>query len=105
MVQIVAAGYVLGVPYIYFLDDRNQVSEKNPTWDSIGTGGPLQRRWLINTDNDGYYNLVEDPESYNLPPEVECIYVQDPRNSAPLKPSTPVGGDLILEKNVIYGFT
>ena len=105
MVMIVAAGYVYGVPYIYFLDDRNQVSEKHPTWDSIGTSGPPLRRWLIDTDNDGWYNLVEDPENDNLPPRVEAIYVQQAQNQPPLKPSTPVGGNLILEKGTIYGFT
>lgn len=105
MVQIVAAGYVYDVPYIYFLDDRKQISETNLDGDSEGTEGPPQRRWLIDTDNDGLYNLVEDPESFDGPPEVECIYIQQAKNQPPLKPSTPVGGDFIMEKDVIYGFT
>jgi len=104
MVQIVAAGYVYDVPYIYFLDDRVQINENCIECDSWGTSGPPLRRWLIDTDNDGLYNLVEDPESYGSPPEVECIYVQQARNSPPLKPSMPAGGALIMEKNVEYEF-
>lgn len=104
MVQIVAAGYVYDVPYIYYLDDRVQLTIYTPNGDSSGTTEPPQRRWLIDTDNDGLYNLVEDPESYNDPPEVECIYVQQAKNSPPLKPSMPTGGELAMKKNVEYEF-
>jgi hypothetical protein len=105
MVQLVAAGFVYDVPYIYFLDDRKQISEKNLDGDTEGTEGPPQRRWLIDTDDDGLYNLVDDPESFDGPPEVECIYVQDPLNDLPLKPSRPSGGEIIMEKDVEYEFS
>lgn len=106
MVQIVAAGYILDVPYIIYLDDRQQISTVNPGCDSHGTQPPQpHHKYLVDTDNDGRYNLLADPEGTDGPAEVVCVYVQQSKNSPPKKPSRPVGGELIMKKNVEYVFS
>jgi len=105
MVQIVAAGYILDVPYIYYLDDRVQIDLVHPDGDSKGTQPPQpHHRYLVDIDNDGLYNLLADPEDTYGPAEIVCIYVQQSMNSPPKKPSRPSGGGLIMEKNVEYEF-
>lgn len=104
MVQVVTAGYIYGVPYIYFLDDRVQIASGVPYGDSTGTTGPSIKCDLIDKNINGMYNLVGFPTNFGYPPDVECIYVQQAKNSPPLKPSMPTGGELTMRRNVEYDF-
>lgn len=106
MVQIVAAGYICDVPYVIYLDDFQQIAWDEPGGDGWGTNPPWpQQKYLIDIDKDGKYNLLADPEDTDGPAEVVCIYVQQSTNSPPKKPERPVGGELIMEKDVVYDFS
>ena len=98
MVQVVSAGYIFGVPYIYFLDDREQISSGHPYGDTRGTTGPPIKCDLIDQELDGMYNLVGFPNCSGFGPNVECIYVQQAKNSPPLQPSKPSGEELFMKK-------
>jgi hypothetical protein len=97
-VQLIAAGGILDVPFIIFLDDRKQGN------DYAGTGDP-QMRYLIDIDSDGWYNLLGEPGDISgFPPEVIGIYAMEAQNHLPEKPSPPLG-PLKLKKEVNYEFT
>ena len=105
MVQLVTAGIILDVPYIIYLDDGSQISEKNPNGDSKGLGPP-KMRYLIDTDNDGMYNVLKEPETPpGFPPELKAIYVQTAHNQPPEKPSMVTGGGITMKVDVEYEFT
>lgn len=107
MIQVVAAGYIYDIPFIFGLDDQVQISEGIPDGDSRGTQpqppyGPKFYH-LIDWDNDGLYNLCETATS-NDTAEVEAIYVQEAQNKPPSRPNKP-DGPSILQKDVVYNFS
>lgn len=101
MVQIIAAGKILGAPYIIYLDDIPQGN-----CDYI-TNIPTQT-FLMDWNWDGRINLLNAPtwaQTVNGFPEIQQIVVMAADNLPPLKPSIPFGGELIMGIGIEYEFT
>lgn len=101
MVQAIAVGKILGVPYIIKFDDTVQ-TDKDPL-DQYGVSTP-HLRYLIDTNDDGRFNVVKDPESPDGSPELVAVVVLDSFNEPPEQPSPPLG-PLTLKKEIEYEFT
>lgn len=97
MVQIVRAGYILGVPFIELKDDGIQA---DPVDDPDFTEGlRIRQRYLIDIDDDGKYNVI----GASMTPEVELIVIMESENQPPNKPV--ISGPTPIKKGIEYDFT
>jgi len=97
MVQLVAAGKILGVPFIQYLDDKSQGDYSS----SYTTTQTFIRDW----DWDGKPNLINLYWKISEPPEITQLVVMTAENRPPFKPSRPAGGEFIMKKGVEYEFS
>lgn len=97
MAQLIAAGKILGVPFIQYLDDRNQGN----LYGEIRIVQTFLRDW----DWDGKINLLNLDWTVTGPPEINQIVVMAAENLPPFKPSTPSGGSFIMKTGTIIGFS
>jgi hypothetical protein len=89
-VQLVAAGYVFGVPFITMADDGTQAHVSEDPFFTEGLRTPT--RYLEDSDDDGMYNLLKSPLTCEeTPPEVEMIVTMEAFNTPPNTPSVPDG--------------
>ena len=97
MVQLVRAGYILGVPFIELKDDGIQA---DPVDDPDFTEGlRVRQRYLVDTDDDGKYNVI----GASMEPEVELIVIMESENQPPDKPV--ISGPTPIKKGIEYDFT
>ncbi len=103
MVQLVSAGYILGVPFIEWRHDGTQA---DPVSDPDFTQGLEDcTRYLVDIDDDGYLNVLNDPlECPDKMPEVALIVTIEALNAPPEKPSTP-SGEVDVIYSLLYEYT
>jgi len=93
MVQLVAAGKILGVPFIQYLDDSSQ--------GSCYAGNMTTQTYLMDWDWDGKINLLNVPWTISGPPEIRQLVVMAAENQPPENPSIPSGFDLVFVSGAI----
>ena len=103
MVQLIAAGYILGIPFIKW---RHDGAQADPVDDPDFTEGLEDcQRYLVDIDDDGLLNVLSDPlECPDKIPEVVLIVTLESLNAPPEKPSTP-SGETQVTYSLPYGYT